>query len=92
MTATLHEAIAKLHALPSVPEFVLHTGDLTQLSKPSEFDTLDQALKSVRTGRIFLVPGEHDVANDNGEQYRARYGKERSMTGGRALIARVCTL
>ena len=75
VTATLNEAIAKLNALPAAPEFVLHTGDLTQLSKASEFDTLDQALKSVRTDRIFFAPGEHDVLNDNGEQYRARYGK-----------------
>ncbi len=29
----------------------------------------------MRTDRIFFVPGEHDVLNDNGEQYRARYGK-----------------
>ena len=75
VTATLQQAIAKLNALPTAPEFVLHTGDLTQLSKASEFDTLDQALKSVRTDKIFFVPGEHDVLNDNGEQYRARYGK-----------------
>jgi Icc protein len=74
VTATLRAAIDKLNALPTAPEFVLHTGDLSQLSKADEFDTLDQALKSVRTDRIFYVPGEHDVLNDNGEQYRARYG------------------
>jgi len=76
VTATLQEAIAKINTLPVAPEFVLHTGDLSHLSKASEFDTLDQALKGVRTDRIFFVPGEHDVLNDNGEQYRARYGKE----------------
>src|SRR5580658_5953395 len=75
VTATLRVAIDKLNALPTSPEFVLHTGDLSQLSKADEFDTLDQALKSVRTDRIFYVPGEHDVLNDNGEQYRARNGK-----------------
>lgn len=76
VTATLREAIAKLSALPRSPEFVLHTGDLTQLSKADEFDTLDQSLKSVRTERIFYVPGEHDVLNDNGAQFRERYGKD----------------
>jgi 3',5'-cyclic-AMP phosphodiesterase len=76
VTATLREAIAKLNALPQTPEFVLHTGDLTQLSKADEFDTLDQSLKSVRTERFFYVPGEHDVLNDNGAQYRERYGKD----------------
>lgn len=76
VTATLREAIAKLSALPRSPEFVLHTGDLTQLSKADEFDTLDQSLKSVRTERIFYVPGEHDVLDDNGAQFRERYGKD----------------
>src|SRR5450755_996752 len=75
VTATLREAIAKLNASPQAPDFVLHTGDLTQLSKAEEFDILDQSLKDVRTNRIFYVPGEHDVLNDNGAQYRNRYGK-----------------
>lgn len=81
VTATLREAISKLNALPQNPEFVLHTGDLTQLSKAEEFDTLDQSLKSVRTDRIFYVPGEHDVLNDNGVQYRDRYGKDTKGDG-----------
>jgi len=81
VTATLREAIAKLNALPRTPEFMLHTGDLTQLSKDDEFDTLDQSLKSVRTDRIFYVPGEHDVLNDNGAQYRERYGKDAKSDG-----------
>jgi len=75
VTATLREAIAKINALPQAPEFVLHTGDLTHLSKASEFDTLEQTLKTMRTDKIFYVPGEHDVLNDNGEQYRERFGK-----------------
>ena len=75
VTATLDAAIAKINALETPPEFVLHTGDLSHLSKPSEFDTLDQKLKALRTDRIHYVPGEHDVLNDNGEQFRERYGK-----------------
>ena len=75
VTATLREAIAKINGLNEPPAFVLHTGDLSHLSKPSEFDTLDQTLKSIHTEKIFYVPGEHDVLNDNGEQYRERYGK-----------------
>jgi Icc protein len=76
VTATLREAIRKINALPTPPAFVLHTGDLTQLSTPDEFDALDQELKSVRTDGIFFVPGEHDVLNDNGKQYLARFGKQ----------------
>jgi Icc protein len=75
VTATLREAIAKVNALPTPPSFVLHTGDLTQLSKPEEFDTLAESLKSLKTDRIFYVPGEHDVLNDNGDMFRERFGK-----------------
>ena len=72
---TLQAAIDKINALPTPPAFVLHTGDLTHLSKDKEFDTLDQALKSVKTERIFYVPGEHDVINDDGKQFRERFPK-----------------
>src|SRR6204780_1912697 len=34
VTATLRTAIAKVNALPTPPSLVLHTGDLSQLSKP----------------------------------------------------------
>ena len=81
VTATLRAAIDKINALPAPPEFILHTGDLSHLSKPSEFDTLDQLLKSIKTDRIFYVPGEHDVLNDNGAQYRERYGKDAKGDG-----------
>jgi len=81
VTATLEAAIGKINALPTAPEFILHTGDLSHLSKASEFDTLDQALKSVRTGEIYYVPGEHDVINDNGQGYRDRYGKNTKGDG-----------
>src|SRR5271168_2949998 len=76
VTATLREAIAKVNALPTPPSFVLHTGDLTQLSEPEEFDTLAQSLKSLKTDQIFYVPGEHDVLNDNGEMFHERFGKD----------------
>ncbi len=75
VTGTLNHAIAKINALPTPPAFVLHTGDLTQLSKPSEFDTLAEALKSLKTDRVHYVPGEHDVLNDNGETFHGRFGK-----------------
>ena len=73
--ATLQVAIDKINQLPKRPAFVLHTGDLTHLSKDTEFDTLDQALKGLKTERIFYVPGEHDVINDDGKQFRERFAK-----------------
>ena len=76
VTATLLEAIRRLNALPAPPDFVIHTGDLTHLSKPEEFDTLNELLKQTRTGQIFYVPGEHDVLGDDGRQYLARFGRD----------------
>jgi len=75
VTATLQTAINKINVLPQKPDFIIHTGDLTQLSKPSEFDTLDQVLKRASAKQIYFVPGEHDMLSDNGEQYLQRYGK-----------------
>ena len=75
VTATLERAIARINALPRAPEFIIHTGDLTHMSKPSEFDTLGQMLKTARTDQIFYVPGEHDVLSDDGQQYLDRFGK-----------------
>ena len=75
VTATLQVAVERLNALPQRPAFVLHTGDISQLSKPSEFDTADQVIKGIKTERVFYVPGEHDVLSDNGQSYLDRYGK-----------------
>src|ERR1051326_2509585 len=46
VTATLQATVEKINALPQQPEFIIHTGDLSHLSKPAEFDTMDQVLKS----------------------------------------------
>src|ERR1700693_4915965 len=75
VVGTLKAAVDKINALPSQPEFMLHTGDISHLSKPEEFDTVDQLLKSASTKDVFFVPGEHDVLNDEGKQYLERYGK-----------------
>ncbi|HEU5422200.1 MAG TPA: metallophosphoesterase [Nitrolancea sp.] len=85
VTATLHEAIAKVNALPERPAFVLHTGDLSHLSKPDEFDTVEQSLKSDKTGQVFYFPGEHDVFSDNGQQYFDRFGTGTSGQGWRSF-------
>jgi 3',5'-cyclic AMP phosphodiesterase CpdA len=79
--ATLAEAIARINALPTPPAFVLHTGDLSHTQKAGAFDTVNEALKGVRTERIFFIPGEHDVFGDGGKEYLARYGAD--TVGGR---------
>jgi plastocyanin len=73
VTATLRAAVAKIKAAPAPPAFILHTGDLTHLSKPAEFDTLQQVLREIPVP-VFYVPGEHDVLGDNGDSFRERFG------------------
>jgi len=74
VTATLRVAIAKIKASTEQPSFILHTGDLTHLSKPAEFDTLQQVLSELSLP-VFYVPGEHDVLEDDGKNYLQRFGK-----------------
>jgi plastocyanin len=80
VTATLRAAVAKIKAAPEQPSFVLHTGDLTHLSKPSEFDTLQQVLAELSLP-VFYVPGEHDVLQDDGKGYLQRFGKNTQGDG-----------
>lgn len=75
VVSTLQAAIAKINAMPQSPSFILHTGDLSHLSQPEEFDTLEQSLKSAKAEKVFYVPGEHDVLNGNTKIYLDRFGK-----------------
>jgi len=72
---TFQTAVARMNALPKPPALVLHTGDLTHLSKPAEFDTVAEVMKSIKTDQSFYVPGEHDYFVDNGKRYMERFGK-----------------
>jgi 3',5'-cyclic-AMP phosphodiesterase len=81
VTGTLQATIEKINALPQQPDFIIHTGDLSHTSKASEFDTLDQALKSAKPKQTFFVPGEHDTSVDDGKLYMERYGKNAKGRG-----------
>jgi Icc protein len=80
VTATLQAALDKIKAVPDSPDFLIHTGDLTHSSKPTEFDTVDQVLKATNR-QIFYVPGEHDTSVDDGKSYLERYGKGSNGNG-----------
>src|SRR5437868_13386522 len=75
VTGTFQAAIDKINSLPAAPDLIIHTGDLSQISKPGEFDTVDQVLRGAKAKQVFYVPGEHDFAVDNGQQFLVRYGK-----------------
>jgi len=72
---TLKEAIDKIGGLPRKPAFLIHTGDVTHLSKPKEFDDADQLIGAARLD-VHYVPGEHDVIDEqNGAAFLSRYAK-----------------
>jgi 3',5'-cyclic-AMP phosphodiesterase len=75
VTGTLTKAIDRANSASGAkaPDFLLHTGDITQNSKAGEFDTASQLIKGFKS-EVFYVPGEHDFIDD-GEQYRQRFGK-----------------
>jgi len=81
VTATLQAAVDKINTLPAPPEFIIHTGDLTHDSRPAQFDTLDQVLKSAKTKQVYFVPGEHDTSIDDGKLYLERYGRALGAKG-----------
>jgi 3',5'-cyclic AMP phosphodiesterase CpdA len=78
---TLQEAIAKVKALPTKPAFMLHTGDITHLSAPAQFDNAAQVIGSAGLD-VHFVPGEHDILDDEpGKSYLERYGKKAKGSG-----------
>ena len=78
VTGTLKKAIDKINVVPTgmkQPDFMIHTGDITQSSKAAEFDTAEQVVKGAKVGQVFYVPGEHDFSLDDGALYKQRFGK-----------------
>jgi Icc protein len=81
VTGTLKLALDKINGLPGTPDLLLHTGDISHASKAEEFDTAQQLIKGVKAGEICYVPGEHDIASDDGAMYLERFGKGTKGTG-----------
>jgi 3',5'-cyclic AMP phosphodiesterase CpdA len=77
---TLEEAIAKVKALPTKPSFLIHTGDITHLSKPSEFDAADRVIGTAGLD-VHYVPGEHDFLDEQVTLYRDRYAQHAKGSG-----------
>jgi hypothetical protein len=71
---TLTTAIAKIRAQPRKHAFMLHTGDVSHLSKPEEFATAQQIIDTSGLD-VHYVPGEHDVLVDNGSGFFARFNR-----------------
>jgi 3',5'-cyclic AMP phosphodiesterase CpdA len=79
--ATLREALQKIAAMPNRPAFLLHTGDVSHLSKPSEFEAASGIMKTAGL-ETFYVPGEHDTINDDGKEFFSRFSPKGARPGG----------
>jgi 3',5'-cyclic AMP phosphodiesterase CpdA len=75
VVGTLTRTIAMVNAMPRKPAMVIHTGDITHLSRPPEFDTAAQLLSQLNVTEIHTTPGEHDVLDTSVSEYFMRYGK-----------------
>ena len=83
---TLEEAIGKIKTLPTRPAFMIHTGDITHLSKPSEFDDADRIISQSRLD-VHYVPGEHDFLDEDAKLYHDRYGRGTKGAGWHSFDA-----
>jgi predicted phosphodiesterase len=71
---TLEEAVNKINAMPVKPSFMIHTGDITHLSKAAEFDNAERIISQTKLD-VHYVPGEHDFIDEEVKLYRERYGR-----------------
>lgn len=81
VAGTLKQTIDLVNAMPVKPALTIHTGDITHLSKPEEFDLAAQLLSGLSITELHTVPGEHDVTDGAGTEYFNRFGKASNNRG-----------
>ena len=81
VNGTLTQAIAHVNGMAEQPALIIHTGDITHLSKPAEFDLAQQMFLQLRTTEMHTVPGEHDTADATVTEYFNRFGKASGNKG-----------
>jgi 3',5'-cyclic AMP phosphodiesterase CpdA len=81
VNGTLAQSIALVNAMAEQPPLIVHTGDITHLSKPAEFDLAQQLFSQLRTTEMHTVPGEHDTTDPTVTEYFNRFGKASDNKG-----------
>jgi len=81
VNGTLAQTIALVNALPEAPALIVHTGDITHLSRAAEFDLAQQLLSGLRSTELHTVPGEHDTADPTVTEYFSRFGQASANRG-----------
>jgi len=75
VVGSFSQAIGRINHLGYTPDFVIHTGDLTHLATPAQFDQVKQMMGGLHTPHVFTVPGEHDSIDDAGQKYLSAFGR-----------------
>jgi 3',5'-cyclic AMP phosphodiesterase CpdA len=81
VNATLSQTIDLVNGMFEQPELIIHTGDITHLSKPAEFDLAQQLFSRLRATEMHTVPGEHDTTDATVTEYFNRFGKASDNKG-----------
>ena len=81
VSGTLTQTIDIVNGMPDQPALIIHTGDITHLSKPAEFDLAQQLFTRLRTTEMHTVPGEHDTTDATVTEYFNRFGKASNNKG-----------
>jgi 3',5'-cyclic AMP phosphodiesterase CpdA len=81
VSGTLKQSIDIVNAMPEQPALIIHTGDITHLSRPAEFDLAQQLMSGLRTTELHTVPGEHDTTDPTVTEYFNRFGKASDNKG-----------
>src|SRR5450631_1054228 len=81
VNGTLTQTIDIVNGMPTQPALIIHTGDITHLSRPEEFDLAQQLLSRLRITELHTVPGEHDTADATVTEYFSRFGKASANKG-----------
>jgi len=81
VSGTLARIIDLVNGMSEQPALIIHTGDITHLSKPAEFDVAQQLLSRLRVTELHTVPGEHDTADPAVTEYFSRFGKASGNKG-----------
>jgi 3',5'-cyclic AMP phosphodiesterase CpdA len=81
VNGTLTQTIELVNGLPEQPALIIHTGDITHLSKPAEFDLAQLLFSALHTSEMHTVPGEHDTTDATVSEYFNRFGKASDNNG-----------
>jgi 3',5'-cyclic AMP phosphodiesterase CpdA len=81
VSGTLMRTIALVNGMSEQPGLIIHTGDITHLSRAAEFDTAQQLFSTLRTSEMHTVPGEHDTSDATVSEYFSRFGAASNNKG-----------